>query len=183
MPRDSPARAQLLDAYITLLIEGGERAATVQAVAERAGVSKGGLLYHFGSKAALEAGLIERFELLGADDLESLRAADDLVGRFLRTSVAEGSDLDRATVALVRLAQSPAGAGARAALQRLDDEYVAALAARLGDEELALAIVLMSDGVYLRSALGALEPGRAEVEIERLIAVARRLGASAGGPA
>ena len=61
MARDASGtvREQLLDAYVAILIDEGERAATVQAVAQRGGVSKGGLLYHFGSKAALEAGLIE----------------------------------------------------------------------------------------------------------------------------
>ncbi|WAC65374.1 helix-turn-helix domain containing protein [Agrococcus sp. SL85] len=171
------AREQLLDAYEALLIEEGERAATVQAVAARAGVSKGGLLYHFGSKAELETGLIERFRVLAEQDVEALRGADDIVGTFLRTSVAEGSGFDRATVAIVRLAQLPSGGAARAAMQAVDDAYAAALSAALGDEEIAHAIVLMSDGVYLRSALGALEPGRAEAEVERLIAVARRLGA------
>ncbi|WP_306232190.1 TetR/AcrR family transcriptional regulator [Agrococcus beijingensis] len=170
-------RAQLLDAYESLLIEGGERAATVQAVADRAGVSKGGLLYHFGSKAALEAGLIERLDELGAADIQALREADDMVETFLRTSVASGSPLDRAIVAVVRLAQAPSGALARAALQRQDDDYAAALTERLGDEELALAIVLLSDGVYLRSALGALEAQRAGDEVEVLLRIARRLGA------
>ncbi|WP_277603919.1 TetR/AcrR family transcriptional regulator [Agrococcus sp. ARC_14] len=171
------AREQLLDAYEGILIEEGERAATVQAVADRAGVSKGGLLYHFGSKAELEAGLIERFRELGAADVEALRGADDIVGTFLRTSVAEGSVLDRATVALMRVAQAPTGVAARVALQQLDDGYAAALATRLGDEDLAIAIVMMSDGVYLRSALGAIEPARAADEVERLVRVARRLGA------
>lgn len=179
MARDASANAreQLLDAYVAILIDEGERAATVQAVAARGGVSKGGLLYHFGSKAALESGLIERFRALGAADVEALRGADDIVETFLRTSVAAGTALDRATVALVRIAQSPAGAAARAALQRLDDDYVAALAARLGDEELALTIVLLADGVYFRSALGAVEPSRAGEEIELLLRAARRLGA------
>lgn len=179
MARDAPGtvRAQLLDAYETLLIDGGERAATVQAVADGAGVSKGGLLYHFGSKADLAAGLIARLRDLGAADVESLRAADDIVETFLRTSVASGSPLDRTMVAVIRLAQSPTGAAARAALQRLDDDYVAAIADRLGDAELALTVVLLADGVYLRSALGALEASRAGEEIELLLGVARRLGA------
>lgn len=179
MVRDAPGtvRVQLLDAYETLLIDGGERAATVQAVADGAGVSKGGLLYHFASKADLADALIARLGDLGADDIDALRAADDIVETFLRTSVASGSPLDRAMVAVIRLAQSPTGAAARAALQRLDDDYVAAIAERLGDAELALTIVLLADGVYLRSALGALEPSRAGEEIELLVNVAKRLGA------
>ncbi|WP_404311589.1 TetR/AcrR family transcriptional regulator [Agrococcus terreus] len=177
MARDGSTRELLLDAYVALLIEEGERAATVQAVADRAGVSKGGLLYHFGSKADLEAGLIERFLAFGAEDVEALRRADDIVEAFLRSSIAVDSGFDRATVALVRLAQLPTGGPARAAMQRIDDAYASAIAERLGDEELAHAIVLMSDGIYLRSAMGALDPARAEAELERILAIARRLGA------
>ena len=44
------SRDRILDAYESLLIEGGERAATLNAVVERAGLSKGGLLYHFGTR-------------------------------------------------------------------------------------------------------------------------------------
>ncbi|MGO1278571.1 MAG: TetR/AcrR family transcriptional regulator, partial [Cellulosimicrobium funkei] len=53
MPPPPAARAKVLRAFASLLVEQGERAATLEAVAERAGVSKGGLLYHFGSKDAL----------------------------------------------------------------------------------------------------------------------------------
>lgn len=171
------ARERLLDAYESLLIAEGERAATVQAVADRAGVSKGGLLYHFASKAALEAALIERLRDLGAADVVALEAADDIVERFLRTSVAEGTPLDRALVAVVRLAQAPTGTAARAALRDLDEAYARAIAGRVGDDELAHAVVLLADGVYLRSALGTLDAEQAGADIERLLRIARRLGA------
>ena len=55
MPRKPVARDAVLDAFESLLIEVGERAATLDAVAKRAGVSKGGLLYHFPNKEALIA--------------------------------------------------------------------------------------------------------------------------------
>lgn len=50
----------LLDAAEALLSERGTGALTLNAVAERAGVSKGGLLYHFPTKEALVQGLITR---------------------------------------------------------------------------------------------------------------------------
>lgn len=50
MARKPVARGAVLDAFESLLIEVGERAATLDAVAGRAGVSKGGLLYHFPNK-------------------------------------------------------------------------------------------------------------------------------------
>ncbi|GLW06158.1 TetR family transcriptional regulator [Microtetraspora sp. NBRC 13810] len=53
-------RDELLDAAECLLTEHGTGALTLAAVAERAGVSKGGLLYHFNSKEALVRAMIER---------------------------------------------------------------------------------------------------------------------------
>jgi AcrR family transcriptional regulator len=53
-------REALLDAAEAVLCEHGTQALTLSAVAERAGVSKGGLLYHFASKDALIQGMVER---------------------------------------------------------------------------------------------------------------------------
>ncbi|WP_131738601.1 TetR/AcrR family transcriptional regulator [Actinomadura roseirufa] len=50
----------LLDAAESLLSEHGTRALTLAAVADRAGVSKGGLLYHFPTKEALVRALVAR---------------------------------------------------------------------------------------------------------------------------
>lgn len=53
-------RSALLDAAEIVLCEQGTQALTLSAVADRAGVSKGGLLYHFPNKEALLQGLVER---------------------------------------------------------------------------------------------------------------------------
>ncbi|MTD17397.1 TetR family transcriptional regulator [Nakamurella sp. YIM 132087] len=57
MPTDT--RERILRALRHLLATGGTDAVTLEAVAAQAGVSKGGLLYHFPSKAALYAGLLD----------------------------------------------------------------------------------------------------------------------------
>jgi len=54
------ARNRILDAAERLVMGDGSRNLTLDAVAQAAGVSKGGLLYHFPSKDALLAGMIER---------------------------------------------------------------------------------------------------------------------------
>ncbi|GIH24856.1 hypothetical protein Aph01nite_31660 [Acrocarpospora phusangensis] len=63
----------MLDAAEGLLADHGVQALTLAAVAERAGVSKGGLLYHFGTKDALVAGMIERL----IADFDALIEAQD----------------------------------------------------------------------------------------------------------
>ncbi|WP_451916746.1 TetR/AcrR family transcriptional regulator [Actinomadura keratinilytica] len=49
-----------MDAAEAVLFEQGTQALTLSAVADRAGVSKGGLLYHFPTKEALVTALVRR---------------------------------------------------------------------------------------------------------------------------
>ncbi|MCW2881027.1 MAG: putative transcriptional regulator, TetR family [Sphaerisporangium sp.] len=64
-----------MNAAERLLADQGAQCLTLSAVAERAGVSKGGLLYHFNTKEALIKGMIERliadFDELVASQSES----------------------------------------------------------------------------------------------------------------
>lgn len=53
-------KALLLDAALDLIAEGGVQALTYEALSERTGTSKGGLLYHFPSKEALFADITQR---------------------------------------------------------------------------------------------------------------------------
>jgi AcrR family transcriptional regulator len=55
-----PARDRLLDAAERLVAEMGAGHLTLDAVAKFAGVSKGGLLYHFPSKESLLEGMLAR---------------------------------------------------------------------------------------------------------------------------
>ncbi len=59
-PRES-ARAKILRAAEELTGENGAGNLSLDAVAARAGISKGGLLYHFPSKAKLLEALVESF--------------------------------------------------------------------------------------------------------------------------
>jgi AcrR family transcriptional regulator len=54
------ARDTILDAAEDVVIEVGARHLTLDAVAKQAGVSKGGLLYHFPSKEALVHAMLDR---------------------------------------------------------------------------------------------------------------------------
>lgn len=55
-----PAIERLLDAAERLVVARGAAHLTLDAVAQEAGVSKGGLLYHFPTKAALLTGMVRR---------------------------------------------------------------------------------------------------------------------------
>ncbi|MEW9532656.1 TetR/AcrR family transcriptional regulator [Microbispora sp. NPDC049125] len=107
-------RDELLDAAECLLDDQGAHALTLAAVADRAGVSKGGLLYHFASKEALVKGMIERliaeFDALVAAQDEStytrayLAATFEAVqsGRLRRWAVVTGAAGDPALLAPIR---------------------------------------------------------------------------------
>lgn len=59
--RAQESRERILDATGRLLVREGGDAVTIAAVAREAGVSKGGLFYHFPSKEALIEGLVARY--------------------------------------------------------------------------------------------------------------------------
>ena len=59
-PRRPSQRERILDAAESVVREDGAAHLTLDAAAERAGVSKGGLLYHFKTKEALLQAMIDR---------------------------------------------------------------------------------------------------------------------------
>ncbi len=170
-------RDRILDAFEDLLAEHSERAATLEAVAARAGVSKGGLLYHFASKDALVDGVLERFAADLERDVEHMRAAPDgPVSYFLRTSIPSDNRLERVIVAIARLAQA-SDARASDALADAQRLWLSELEAVVGDRMVARTIMLIGDGMYYNSALlpAANAVLRDETDVQQLIALVERL--------
>lgn len=171
------ARDRILDAFEDLLAEQSERAATLEAVAARAGVSKGGLLYHFASKDALVDGILERFAADLAQDIDHMRAAPDgPVSYFLRTSIPSDSRLERVIVAVARLAQA-SDARASDALADAQRLWLSELEAVVGDRVVARTIMLIGDGMYYNTALlpAANTVLRDDADLRQLIALVERL--------
>lgn len=160
MSRPPLARERVLDAFATILIEEGERAATMEATARTAGVSKGGLLYHFASKDALEAGILERLRTLVDDDVKAMTAAPEgPIAYFLRSSVMENDPLDRAILATSRLAQG-GSVPASEALREIRETWAGTLRPHTRDETALDLVMLVSDGLYFNNALdGGSIPG------------------------
>ncbi|GAA4520243.1 MULTISPECIES: TetR/AcrR family transcriptional regulator [Nonomuraea] len=75
-------RDELLDAAEELLSDLGSTALTLSAVADRAGVSKGGLLYHFATKDALIKAMVERL-IEEFDDLVAAQPDATYTERYL----------------------------------------------------------------------------------------------------
>lgn len=101
--RPELVRQQLLEVAARLSLENGPAAVTLDAVAQAAGVSKGGLLHHFPNKIALLNGLFD--DLTSKFDQainEEMRGDPVAHGRFTRAYLAavftlggEGAEADR----------------------------------------------------------------------------------------
>ncbi len=153
MPRPPAARDKLLDAYADILRTGGERAATLEAVAGQAGVSKGGLLYHFKTKEALAEALSERMLELGRADVEKMRTAPDGPSSYyVRTSVNTKSAFDVTYAAMIRLSQAYV-APARHALETIHGWWLDLILEEVQEPSVAETIMLIGDGLYSYAAL------------------------------
>jgi len=170
MARPPAARQRALDAFAHIVVRDGERAAALEAVARAAGISKGGLLYHFGSKEALVAGLLEHLARLTEEDVAEMRAdPEGATAHILRTSAQFGSDFEPVYIATVNLAQAGYDE-ARAALRAADTAWREAVLDEVGDEAVARAIVLLSDGIYAHAAVYGGPTGHDIAELRGLIA-------------
>ncbi|WP_454118730.1 TetR/AcrR family transcriptional regulator [Microbacterium lacticum] len=164
MSRPPRARESVLDAFEQLLVDDGERAATMDATARAAGVSKGGLLYHFASKDALERALLQRLAELVEEDLAAMASSPDgAVVFFLRTSVMDDDPLDRALIATSRLAQG-GHADAADALRAVRARWADALRPHVRDATALDLVLLVSDGLSLLTGYSILDPLRRHAE-------------------
>lgn len=158
MSRPPEAREKVLDAVEQVLVERGLSGLTLESVAERAGVSKGGLLYHFPSKAKLVDGLFERLTELHATAVAG--APTDPAGAvrwFIRTSIRpadEETSLYRALTALLRSADDLETDRMRV----LFDSYAEPVREAVADPVLFETVRLIGDGLFLSRVLGLSEP-------------------------
>jgi AcrR family transcriptional regulator len=176
MPRANSSRESVLDAFEQIVLEQGERVATLNAVAEQAGVSKGGLLYHFASKQALIDGLLDRLAALVEADLAWLREGpESVVERFIRSSTLDGSSLDRTFTALARIVQSTDHPDIRPALARVEAAWHELVLEEVGDPDIARIVVLASDGLYFRGVLDPQAPQPDDADLDRIVRTLGRL--------
>lgn len=154
MQPESTTRETILDAFRDLVVEDGERAATIAATAARAGVSKGGLFYHFPSRDALADALILRLAAVNARHCERIRtAAEGPIAYFLRDAIALGTPLDLALTSVTRLDQSGRHPEARPALEAVVNQWRDTLTEALGDPVVARIVQVLGDGLFFNSSL------------------------------
>jgi AcrR family transcriptional regulator len=153
-------RERILEAGYAVAGESGVAAVTLDAVAEKAGVSKGGLLYHFPTKEALVAGMVDGLCRTFADLADAAAQADpEPEGRsaraYLAASAGELWQSSRWLALVGALMISPG---------LLDSWRAWVVAGRAADQAenadpVAAAIVrLAADGLWLAGVLGLPAP-------------------------
>lgn len=149
-------RERILDAMRAVLARGGASAVTLESVAAEAGLSKGGLLYHFKTKQALYAGLLADAEADVVAQMATRTARMSAARAYLDFALPE-SDLEAAStsalIAAVR-ADDSVGPDAAAALVAGFHRWDEPLLAEVGDPVLAQTIRLVGLGLYLGSVAG-----------------------------
>ncbi|MEE2677347.1 MAG: TetR/AcrR family transcriptional regulator [Myxococcota bacterium] len=155
------ARERILNAAEARLLAGGPTSLVLDAVAADAGVSKGGLLYHFASKEALVVGLCERMLTRFDADLEALLEGDKVpAGAWTRAYLAstvteDGKPADNSARLMAGIL---ATLGTDSAHLQAVRERFARWHARLEvdgiDETTATIVGLAADGLWLSALLG-----------------------------
>ena len=173
-------RQALLDAAVSVTREHGLPGLTLDAVAARAGVSKGGLLYHFATKEELIRVLV--VDALDAFEADVLAQSDDgWTEGYVRACAAGDEALSegRAVVGLLAaLAGDPAN---RAAVAHRAAAWQDRISREARDPVDATIVRLAADGLWYASVLGEAPPTSAlrRAVVQRLIEMARTVPAEA----
>lgn len=162
------SRDDILAAMRRLTIDTGVLP-SMDDVARAAGLSKGGLIHHFATRAALVDGLIGRAVAEVDEGMALAAAAGHAARSWLRLSAPDGDELElyRAmTVALKALGsaqgsaanQDSAQLGASVLVAVAIARWDALLTAELGDATDALIVRLVGDGLFLNALSGTPVP-------------------------
>jgi AcrR family transcriptional regulator len=159
------ARERILDAAEELII-AGQVPPALEAVAAAAGVSKGGLLYHFDKQSLLRA-LVTRAVHRFDERLAGAAAQGEMAAAWLRLSVPgpEERTVYRAMMSMMRLTTTgefdlPQEVG------EAEQRWQQMLADELGDPVRARLVRLVGDGLLLAALTG---PPATPAEVEQLL--------------
>ncbi|KAB8161659.1 TetR family transcriptional regulator [Streptomyces sp. 3MP-14] len=179
-------RAALLEAARTLLVEGGARALTFAALAERTGLARSSVYEYFSSRAALVTELCANdFPLWAAEVSAAMDAVDtprEKIAAYVRQQLALATD--RRHQAVVAISASELDDAARAEIRAAHGELaelVVDVLRELGHPEPSVVAGLLRG--LVDAAVGAATGGRGAHPPERIaeLAVAIALDGVAGG--
>jgi len=170
-PKTTPARnsrAVILNAAEALVSEIGAARLTIDAVAARSGLSKGGVLYNFPSKDALIQGLVARLSEECASDIESGRAQyPDCASPTLAALLvsAPGWISDKKSVARALLAANAENPDLLTHFREFKQQVKAQMLSETDNPAQALIAWSAIEGLLFTTALGLSIHSDAEVEM------------------
>jgi AcrR family transcriptional regulator len=172
-------KRRIIDAAEEVVLRDGVARLTLEAAAAEAGLSKGGVLYHFPTRDALVAGMVDEIIEEFDEDIERFLESDRGPGAFtrsyIRATMAPSSPRpdreDRLGAALIAAAAAepallvPLQLAADRWQQRLEDDGL--------DPTLATVLRLACDGLWMCDLFGLAPPsatrrGQVADELERL---------------
>jgi len=163
-------RDRLLEAAASIVAQSGAANLTIDAVAACAGLSKGGVLYHFPSKKALLQGMLER--MIAEFQSRTLRQGADGEPSLLHThieSVLDNPPGEQAT-SLAVIANAAEDPSLLAPALSLLTDRADQVSREASDPVLALIVLLASEGIRFLDVMN-MQP----VNEEMLIKVGERL--------
>ena len=182
-PGGTGTKARIIDAAEEVVLRDGVARLTLDAAAAEVGLSKGGVLYHFPTRDALVAGMVDKIIDEFDRDIEAGLEDDEGAGSFtrayIRATMAPSSPRpdreDRLGAALI--AAAAAEPALLVPLQLAADRWQSHLEHDGLDPTLATVLRLACDGLWMCDLFGLAPPSaalRAELGIE--------LGRLAGRP-
>ncbi len=157
----STTRIEILDAACRVVLNKGVNALTLDSTALEAGVSKGGLLYHFPSKDSLIAGMIER--LINAFERtlerELVKTEGDWLNAYINISFISDPQYNQLSAALFAgIANNPA---LLKPLQSHFDRWQKKAEESAPSPEVGTLIRLAMDGLWVSDLMGFASPSAA----------------------
>ena len=158
MPRHGDTKKRLLDAAAVVVRRDGAQALTLDVVAAEAGVSKGGLLYHFKTKRELLDAMLDGWLEEFAAEIDAAREGRPFAHGYVKASDMSGwAAAERATEfgLLAAMVDQPG------TLERVRARYAAwqeQLAEEAEDPVEATVARLAADGLWLNDLLGLAPP-------------------------
>ncbi len=176
----SATREALLRAASQVVIDKGVEALTLDAVAKQAGVSKGGLLYHFPNKDALMGGMVEQliqdFETVLQTEFDQ-DDAPGTPGQWVRAYIRATLRFSKQSLALIARLSSIAADSPNLleAAKVYDQQWRQRLETSGIDPTKATIILLATDGLWLSEVfqVGTLDEPRLTQVVETLLAMTR----------
>lgn len=148
----------ILDSASKIVLEKGAEALTIDAVAKEAGISKGGLFYHFPSKKNLIEGMINRLisEIDYLLEEELVKSEGDFLPSYIRASFVTNPEWTKLSCAMIAaVANDP---DLLKPLQKRFFEMQNKIAEAGSSPEIGMMIRLALDGMWISDLFGFAPP-------------------------